>query len=693
MGETYESVTVETKDQVAQVTLIGPGKGNAMGPAFWSEMPEVFHALDADREVRAIVITGSGKNFSYGLDVPAMGGMFAPLIADGALARPRTDFHTEILRMQKAINAVADCRTPTIAAVQGWCIGGAVDLISAVDIRYASADAKFSVREVKLAIVADMGSLARLPLILSDGHLRELALTGKNIDAARAEKIGLVNDVYDDADQTLAAAHATAAEIAANPPLAVYGIKDVLDQQRTSAVSENLRYVAPGTPRFCRPRTSPKVFPRRSPSARPSSPASRPGDHARWRRQDPCPGRPRRRHGNRRRGPLRNRRAAVDRIWRAARHWYRAGMHPAIQLCIRHHGRVVLNRAIGHGWGNAPTDEADAEKIPVTTDTPFCVYSAAKAITATVVHMLVERGHFALDDRVCEYLPSYTSHGKHRTTIRHVLTHSAGVPFPTGPRPDVRRADDHEYAVERLGELRPLYRPGLVHIYHALTWGPLMREIVYAATGKEIREILATEILDPLGFRWTNFGVAERDVPLVAPSHATGRQLPPVIAAVFRKAIGGTVHEIIPYTNTPFFLSTILPSSNTVSTANELSRFMEILRRGGELDGVRVLSPETLRGAVTECRRLRPDFATGLMPLRWGTGFMLGSAKYGPFGRNAPAAFGHLGLVNIAVWADPERALSGGLISSGKPGRDPEAGRYGALLNAITAEIPRASSG
>jgi enoyl-CoA hydratase len=146
--------------------------------------------------------------------------------------------------MQKAINGVADCRTPTIASVHGWCIGGAVDLISAVDIRYASADAKFSVREVKLAIVADMGSLARLPLILSDGHLRELALTGKDIDAARAEKIGLVNDVYEDAETTLAAAHATAAEIAALPPLAVYGVKDVLDQQRTSAVSENLRYVA-----------------------------------------------------------------------------------------------------------------------------------------------------------------------------------------------------------------------------------------------------------------------------------------------------------------------------------------------------------------------------------------------------------------------------------------------------------------
>jgi enoyl-CoA hydratase len=244
MGEAYESVTIETKDHVALVTLVGPGKGNAMGPAFWSEMPDVFATLDADRDVRAIVITGSGRNFSYGLDLPAMGGMFAPLMNEGAMARPRTDFHTEVLRMQKAINAVADCRTPTIASVHGWCIGGAVDLISAVDIRYASADARFSVREVRLAIVADMGSLARLPLILNDGHLRELALTGRDIDAARAEKIGLVNDVFEDADKTLAAAHATAAEIAANPPLAVYGVKDVLDQQRTAAVSENLRYVA-----------------------------------------------------------------------------------------------------------------------------------------------------------------------------------------------------------------------------------------------------------------------------------------------------------------------------------------------------------------------------------------------------------------------------------------------------------------
>ncbi|MDT5142015.1 MAG: enoyl-CoA hydratase [Mycobacterium sp.] len=244
MGEPYESVTIEHKDHVAQVTLIGPGKGNAMGPAFWSELPEVFAKLDADRDVRAIVLTGSGRNFCYGLDLPAMGGTLAPVLADGAMAGPRSEFHTEVQRMQQTITAVADCRTPTIASIHGWCIGGGVDLISAVDFRYASADAKFSIREVKLAIVADVGSLARLPLILSDGHLRELALTGKDIDAARAEKIGLVNDVFADADATLAAAHATAAEIAANPPLTVRGIKDVLDQQRISAVTASLRYVA-----------------------------------------------------------------------------------------------------------------------------------------------------------------------------------------------------------------------------------------------------------------------------------------------------------------------------------------------------------------------------------------------------------------------------------------------------------------
>lgn len=381
--------------------------------------------------------------------------------------------------------------------------------------------------------------------------------------------------------------------------------------------------------------------------------------------------------------------AAIERIWDATRHWYAAGMHPAIQLCVRYEGRVVLNRAIGHARGNGPDDPPEGEQVPVTTQTPFCVYSAAKAITTTVVHMLVERGEFSLDDRVCDYLPGYTSHGKDRTTIRHVMTHSAGVPFATGPRPDLRRMNDSDYAREQLGALKPIHRPGLMHIYHGLTWGPLVREIVAAATGRSIREILATEILDPLGFRWTNYGVAQADVPLVAPSHVTGKPLPGPLAAALKAALGGSMQQIIPFSNSPMFLTSVVPSSSTVSTADELSRFAELLRRGGELDGVQVLRPETLQAATRECRRLRPDVATGLMPTRWGTGFMLGSKRFGPFGRDAPGAFGHTGLTNIAVWADPQRRLAAAVISSGKPGRHPEAGRYTALLDRVNAEIRR----
>ncbi|GGG20535.1 putative enoyl-CoA hydratase/isomerase [Rhodococcoides trifolii] len=244
MTTSWTAFTVEQADHVATVNLVGPGKGNAMGPDFWRELPLLFGELDADPQVRAIVLVGSGKNFSYGLDLPAMAGDFAPLMGDRALAEPRTTFHAMVKRLQAAITAVADCRKPVVTAVQGWCIGGGVDLISAADIRYASADAKFSVREVKVAMVADVGSFARLPRIISDGHLRELALTGKDIDAARAEKIGLVNEVFDDVEGAVAAAQRTAAEIAANPPLVVQGVKDVLDHSRSAAVDDSLRYVA-----------------------------------------------------------------------------------------------------------------------------------------------------------------------------------------------------------------------------------------------------------------------------------------------------------------------------------------------------------------------------------------------------------------------------------------------------------------
>ncbi|TCP50818.1 enoyl-CoA hydratase [Tamaricihabitans halophyticus] len=237
------SLAVDRTDGIAEVTLLGPGKGNAMGPDFWRELPRVFDELDADPDIRAIVLTGSGANFSYGLDLPAMLADWAEVLGGTASASARTGFLRELRRLQASIDSVARCRTPVIAAISGWCVGGGVDLISAVDVRLASADAKFSVREVKVAMVADLGSLQRLGPIIGEGHLRELALTGKDIDAARAERIGLVNDVYPDHDGVYAAARAMAVDIAANPPLVVHGVKEMLAVNHQQRIEEGLRYV------------------------------------------------------------------------------------------------------------------------------------------------------------------------------------------------------------------------------------------------------------------------------------------------------------------------------------------------------------------------------------------------------------------------------------------------------------------
>jgi enoyl-CoA hydratase len=239
-----QSLSVETADHVAEVQLCGPGKGNAMGPAFWSEMPKVFDALDQDDTVRAVIVRGSGEHFSFGLDLKAMMQDLGPHLGGEQLARQRTGLLDMVARLQEAFNAVERCRKPVIAAVHGWCIGGGVDLISSCDVRLASREARFSVREVRVAMVADLGSLQRLPRLVGQGHARELALTGKDIDADRAARIGLVNDVLETPESLLEAARAMARETADNPPLVVQGVKRVMNFSADRPVADGLAYVA-----------------------------------------------------------------------------------------------------------------------------------------------------------------------------------------------------------------------------------------------------------------------------------------------------------------------------------------------------------------------------------------------------------------------------------------------------------------
>ena len=241
-------LTIELDGHVATLWLDRPEKRNAMGPAFWDDLPVALAALGGDRSVRAVVIAARGPHFSVGLDLVAMAGIGGAAAAvDGSgpsMAARARQARAEIARLQASVTAVADCPVPVIAAVHGWCIGGGVDLIAACDIRMASADARFSVREAKIAIVADVGSLQRLPAIIGKGHVAELAFTGKDITAARAADIGLVNHVSADAGAVLAESRAMAAEIATNSPLAVQGTKAVLTACEDRSVAQGLEYVA-----------------------------------------------------------------------------------------------------------------------------------------------------------------------------------------------------------------------------------------------------------------------------------------------------------------------------------------------------------------------------------------------------------------------------------------------------------------
>ena len=214
------------------------------GPIF----PGPWRRIGSDPEVRAVVVAATGPISAWGSTWWPWPGW--PARRPRATAAPcrwrrgRSSARAEILRLQASVTSVADCPLPVIAAIHGYCIGGGVDLIAACDIRLASADAVFSVREAKVAIVADLGSLQRLPQIIGKGHVAELAYTGKDITAERALAIGLVNQVSADADAVLADARQLAAEIAANSPLAVQGTKAVLAAGEGRSVAEGLDYVA-----------------------------------------------------------------------------------------------------------------------------------------------------------------------------------------------------------------------------------------------------------------------------------------------------------------------------------------------------------------------------------------------------------------------------------------------------------------
>ncbi|MFI9506211.1 serine hydrolase domain-containing protein [Nocardia sp. NPDC052566] len=381
----------------------------------------------------------------------------------------------------------------------------------------------------------------------------------------------------------------------------------------------------------------------------------------------------------------------AERIWRRMQLVYRSGVHPAIQVCIRRHGAVVFDRALGHASGNGPDDDADAPKVPVTTSTPFVTYSAAKGVTSFVIHQLVDRGLVELDAPVARYIPEYGCHGKESITIGQVLSHRSGVAGLPREALRLEAVADRELLVRNLCAVHPSTAPGRFQSYHALSGGFILGEVVHRVTGKDIRTVLDEEILRPLRFRWTNYGVAREDLGLLARNYVTGLPVLPPLSTAMERLLGVPFAEAVENGNDPAYLSIIAPAANIVSTASEFSRFYEIFRRGGELDGHRVMRPETIAAALVPQSRIEPDLSLG-MNFGFGYGPMLGGRVVSLYGPDTRRAFGHLGFTNNAAWADPERALSVAVLTSGKPILYPELIRWVGLLYGITAETPKVSA-
>lgn len=230
---------VNIEGTVAWLTLCRPKKRNTMGMAFFNQLDGHFHDFDADPDIRVVVICAEGPDFSAGLDLTEAGSLL-----NGTGADDRERLRQTILDIQQSITAVERCRKPVIAAVHGHCIGGGVDLLAACDIRMAAADAIFSIRETRLGIIADLGTLQRLPHIIGQGWFRELALTGRDFTAAEALQMGFVTRIAENRQTTIRAAGDLAGEIAALAPLTVQGVKDVINFSRDSGVHSGLIYVA-----------------------------------------------------------------------------------------------------------------------------------------------------------------------------------------------------------------------------------------------------------------------------------------------------------------------------------------------------------------------------------------------------------------------------------------------------------------
>ena len=379
---------------------------------------------------------------------------------------------------------------------------------------------------------------------------------------------------------------------------------------------------------------------------------------------------------------------SVHAIWGAAERMYKTGLYPGIGLCLRRNGKVVIDRALGHTRGNGIDDPPGTSLVRATPKSLWNLFSASKLVTAMLIHLLDERRLLHLDDKVCDYVPEFGIHGKEWITIRHVLTHRAGIPTipPDEARPEI--LSDPDKVLSLLCASKPIWRPGRRFGYHALTGGFVLAEVLHRITGMSVQEFLKTEIADKMALDHFRYGVAPEDVDKVALNTFTGLPLPPPASTVFRKAIGVGYREGTVASNSYDFLTGVVPAGNIITTAEQACRVMEMLLQSGSIDGKQIYEAKTVARALAEQVYFELDATLGV-PVRYSLGFMLGGKRVSIYGRNTPRAFGHLGFTNVLMWADPERNISACIMTNGKPFIAPGSLRWLALIQKIASKCPR----
>ena len=380
--------------------------------------------------------------------------------------------------------------------------------------------------------------------------------------------------------------------------------------------------------------------------------------------------------------------ASLDAIWDNIVKVYKCGVHPGISVSIRRQGKVLMSRAIGHAQGNGPHDHPEEDKVLMRPDTPVCLYSTSKGITALLMHMLAEDGLINVMDPVAFYAPEFARKGKDNITIHQILSHRGGIPgLP--PKTPLDTMWDEDATWELLCDAEPIINDGSKLAYHAITGGFVLERVVRQVTGDTINALIDSKIRQPMGMKYFTYGIEPEHAGKLAPTYATGPRPGILLRALLKRALGTPdITALEEMANDPRFQDAIIPAGNLVGTAEETSKFFQMMLDGGKSGRRRICAPATVARAVQEFGSRSTDQTLGI-PMRYSAGQMLGDSPAGIWGPNSSQAFGHLGLINKFAWADPERDLSASLLTTGLPLLTPHVVPLVNVMRAIGNGIPR----